>query len=915
MDELLGEFLAETFEHLEGVETQLLQFERNPTDASLVAGIFRLVHTIKGTASFLGLDRLQTVAHAAENLLGDLRDGAPPTQGSVSAILAAIDRIKEILRDIEAQGSEPEGDDSQLIDLLHAQAAAVQGAAPETAAPETAPEDKQAEAPAAKAKTSGRKKAAGGKAKAAKKDDAVAETADEADAVADEPAAVAESGSDGQEPEKDAVAPPPAPARAKAKASKKAEPKKSTSPQAAARSSETIRVAVDTIERIMQLVSELVLNRNQLLEITRNRENDPVKPPLQRLSGLTTDLQDAVMRARMQPVGRLFANLPRLMRELSSDLKKKINLVTEGADTELDRQLIEVLRDPLTHIIRNCADHGIETPAERVAAGKPEAGEVVVSAAHEAGQITIDISDDGRGLNLDRIKEKVIANDLATPEQLRNMSTEEICRFIFAAGFSTAASVTSVSGRGVGMDVVRSNIEAIGGSVTLSTVPGHGSRFSLKIPLTLAIAPALIVRVGEQRFALPQTAVVEAVGLGSESRHMIEKVQDGLVLRLRDEVIPVIDLSSILEFAEKPAEEEGQPEEEQLVVIIRIGSDTFGVRVDEVVDVQEIVVKPLNPSLAHLKIFTGQTILGDGSVVLILDPSGVGTRLGIEKSGEKKLEAAKDVQAGPESTRLVLFRAGEGLPKVLPLSLLSRIEMVDSSRIQRSDGRFVMLHQGKLMPLLPTSPMQNISEKPHPVLVITANDHTIGLLVDEIIDILEEDLAVDLPSLTDDMVGATEIRGEPVELIDVTYYLQAAYSTLYRQENRNLLLAEDDQLFSDMLKPVLVSSGYHLKVVNSAQEALELIEKRKDFDAVLVDSEMEMEDGTSLAAHIRDHLVPHDFPIFQLFERPAHDMLNVPVTVPNTVNLSKLDRQGILGTLASVLSQRDSNQSSKGLAA
>jgi two-component system chemotaxis sensor kinase CheA len=893
MDELLGEFLAETSEHLEGVETQLLQFERNPHDASLVAGIFRLVHTIKGTASFLGLDRLQTVAHAAENLLGDLRDGAPPTSGGVSAILAAIDRIKEVLKGIEAQGSEPAGDDSELIERLHAQSASNTHGGGHGEQPAIAP----AAEPKPKAKRSGGSKKKASPAPGATADETVSQTD--------------ESSEDGE----DDASPHPGQPPAKPAAAGGEVKKPAGGGQAPGKSSETIRVAVDTIERIMQLVSELVLNRNQLLEITRNRENDPIKPPLQRLSGLTTDLQDAVMRARMQPVGRLFSSLPRLMRELSAELKKKINLVTEGAETELDRQLIEVLRDPLTHIIRNCADHGIELPEDRRAAGKSEYGEVRVSAAHEAGQITIDISDDGRGLNIDRIKEKVISQRLATHEQVERMTTEEICRFIFAPGFSTAAKVTSVSGRGVGMDVVRSNIESIGGSVTLSTVPGHGSRFSLKIPLTLAIAPALIVRVGNQRFALPQTAVVEAVGLGSESRHVIEKVQDGLVLRLRDEVIPVIDLAAILKFGGESGAEGEKNKEEELVVILRIGSDTFGVRVDGVVDVQEIVVKPLNASLAHLKIFTGQTILGDGSVVLILDPGGIGTQLGIEKSGEKKLENVKESHAATDRTRLVLFRAGDGLPKVLPLSLLSRIEMVDAKRIERSDGRYVMLHQGKLMPLLPTSPMQDIGHKPHPVLVITANGHTIGLLVDEIIDIVEEDLSVELPSLTDDMVGATEIRGEAVELIDVTYYLQAAYSSLYRQDNRNVLLVEDDLLFSDMLKPVLSSAGYRVTTATSAEEVAAIMERRRDFDAFLVDAEIEATPGRKLAAHLRDVLGDESFPIFQLYERPAHDMLNVAVLHPNTVNLSKLDRQGILGSIASVLAQRDAQKLSRGMAA
>jgi two-component system chemotaxis sensor kinase CheA len=333
------------------------------------------------------------------------------------------------------------------------------------------------------------------------------------------------------------------------------------------------------------------------------------------------------------------------------------------------------------------------------------------------------------------------------------------------------------------------------------------------------------------------------------------------------------------------------------------------------VDVQEIVVKPLNASLAHLKIFTGQTILGDGSVVLILDPGGIGTQLGIEKSGEKKLDNVKEGYAATDRTRLVLFRAGEGLPKVLPLSLLSRIEMVDANRIERSDGRYVMLHQGKLMPLLPTSPMQDIGHKPHPVLVITANNHTIGLLVDEIIDIVEEDLAVELPSLTDDMVGATEIRGEAVELIDVTYYLQAAYSSLYRQDNRNVLLVEDDLLFSDMLKPVLSSAGYRVTTATSADEVVRIMERRPDFDAFLVDAEIEAAPGRKLAAQLRDMVGDDSFPIFQLYERPAHDMLNIAVLHPNTVNLSKLDRQGILGTIASVLAQRDAQKLSRGMAA
>jgi len=914
MDELLSEFLAETSDQLECVETQLVQFEQDPSNAALIGSIFRLVHTIKGTASFLDLNRLQAVAHAAENLLGELRDGASPTADAVSTILSTIDRIKELLRAIEAEGAEPAGDDSELISALQAHSAATSADKPQSRKTGKSTSRRQAGKGSG---TKGRNQANTAKRNARGKSSASQEDANGAEAEEIQ----TDCGS-GQDNEHHA-----APGKQESQAGHGGEeaPAEQSTPSPAGKSSgngrtvqrngETIRVAVDTIERIMQIVSELVLNRNQLLELTRHLDNDPVKPPLQRLSGLTTDLQDAVMRARMQPVERLFSGLPRLVRELSKDLNKKINLETDGADTELDRQLIEVLRDPLTHIIRNCVDHGIETAEERTAAGKPSAGEIRISASHEAGQITIEIADDGRGLDLESIKQRAVARGLGTADQIARLSNEEICRFIFAAGFSTAAHVTSVSGRGVGMDVVRSNIESVGGSVTLSTVPGQGSRFSLKIPLTLAIAPALIVQAGQQRFALPQTAVVEAVGLGADSRYALERIQGGLILRLRDEVIPVVDLSSILAYGADSEDQSSRNADEDLVIVIRVGAEIFGLRVDTVLDVQEIVVKPLNASLAHLRLFTGQTILGDGSVVLILDPSGIAAQLGIEKSREKKAEPAGDNTSQANRTLLILFRAGDGMTKALPLSVLARIEMVDVDRLQRSDGRFVMLHQGKLTPVLPTSPDQPVSDKPHPVLILSVKAHRIGLLVDEIIDVVEEPLSIELPSLTDDMVGTTEIRGLPVELIDVSYYLHAAYSSLYSQKAHKLLLAESDPLFADTLKPALVSAGYHVTVATSSAEVLELLETDEAFDAVLIDGGLKADKDSALGPYLRNTLVSPDLPIFQLFEQPTSDTRHLPTDDPNTVNLSKLDRQQLLSALATILPHRKSGGPSEGLAA
>ena len=890
MDELLRDFLTETAEHLEGVETQLVLFERNPRDASLVSSIFRLVHTIKGTSSFLGLHRLQRVAHSAETLIGELRDGAPPTQRKVSLILAAIDRIKSIVADIDQLGAEPDADDSELIEALEANVGINEG---DYAATETAPVSAAAPVEVAVEVHAPSPDQAAAIAAAA----TVAAAAATAAAAAPAPAPA---------PAPRSATPAPAP-RAPAPAAKTGGGTGGGVAQegggggGGGKSTETIRVAVDTIERIMQLVSELVLNRNQLLELTRHRENDTVKAPLQRLSGLTTDLQDAVMRARMQPVGRLFSGLPRLVRELCAECGKKIDLVTDGADTELDRQLIEVLRDPLTHLIRNCADHGIESPEDRVAAGKPEFGEIRVAASHEAGQITIDISDDGRGLNMDKIKTKALTNGLANEQTLAQMSDEEIMRFIFEPGFSTAAKITGVSGRGVGMDVVRSNIESIGGSVSLMSTEGRGSRFSLRIPLTLAIAPALIVKVGDQRFALPQSAVVEAVGLGSDSRHVIDQVQNALVLKLREEVVPVLDLNTILGL-EGGVEEH----ENQLVVILRVGGGTLGVRVDAVLDVQEIVVKPLNASLAFLKIFTGQTILGDGSVVLILDPSGIAQELGLA-SGEKKREA-KETFGSEERTRLVVFRAGHGLPKVLPLSLLARIEMVDASRIERSGDQFLMLHQGRLMPLLPLAPMHEITAKAHPVLVITAQDRTIGLLVDEIIDILEEKLEVQLTSQSGDVVGSAEVKGEPVELIDVTYFMQAAFSNLAKQEPKQILYADSDPFFRDTLMPVLKGQGYGVTATLSVDEVLNLLDAGTQFDAVMIDAEMTSKEGGPLFAMLRDKVLSDEMPLLLLHELPTPSVMGLPTGHPMTANVSKLDRQYLLNTLSSLLTLNERNE-------
>jgi two-component system chemotaxis sensor kinase CheA len=837
MDELLNDFLIETGESIEAAGQQLVLFENDPSNKAIIAQIFRLIHTIKGTCGFLGLTRLEQLTHATEALIGRLREGAGATTDTVSLILAAVDRVKFILAWLESDAKEPEGDDNDLIAALRIDVSATEMPLPPSKAPT-------------------------------------------------EPTAV--------------VAPAAADAKRK--------PQTTQGPTNEANRSETIRVAVGALERIMLLVSELVLTRNQLLELTRHQEDAVIKAPLQRLSALTTDLQDAVMRARMQPVGRLFATLPRLVRELSIETKKKLRLVAKGADTELDRQLIELIRDPLTHLLRNSADHGIEAAGVRLAAGKAEEGTISVSAGHEAGYITIEVSDDGRGLDLDAIRTRAVARGLTTPAALEQMSPEEVYRFIFAPAFSTAASVTNISGRGVGMDVVRANIEAIGGSVTVSTTAGKGTRFTLRIPLTLAIAPALIVEVGGHRFALPQHSVTEAVGIDEESCHSIEKVQGSLLLRLRDEVVPVTHLDSILGFER----EIPTVLTSGLVVVMRVSTRAFGIIVDAVSDVQEIVVKPLGASLAHLEVFSGHTILGDGSVVLILDPMGIASHLGLERSTDygpgRVVEAFTPTE---EKTRFVLFRAGPGALKTVPLSLISRIESVTAAAIQQSDGMYVMRHQGQLMPLVRVFPHADQAvAASNPILVLGIGGESMGLIVDQIIDVVEARLSIEIAGASVGVIGTAQINDEIVEVIDATHFMQIGRPNAFARGFANrfrILLVDDRPFFLDMLAPLLTAVGYQVTTAASGQDALGFVEKGARFDAVVTDTDMPDMTGYALARRLNEDPQRMPIPVIALAAHAAPAVVQAAAASGMYGAVGKFDRAGLLAMLGEILESHDLN--------
>src|SRR6185369_8199868 len=568
-----------------------------------------------------------------------------------------------------------------------------------------------------------------------------------------------------------------------------------------------------TLEQLMTMVSELVLTRNQLLEIVRRHEESEFKAPLQRLSNVTAELQEGVMKTRMQPIGNAWQKLPRIVRDLSNELDKPIELEMHGAETELDRQVLDLIKDPLTHMVRNSADHGLETTEERRLAGKPDKGTIRLSAYHEGGHIIIEISDDGRGLQTDKIKAKILANGLASEVEVGKMTEAQIHKYILAPGFSTATVVTSVSGRGVGMDVVRTNIDQIGGTIDIKSVAGEGSAVTIKIPLTLAIVSALIVEAGGDRFAVPQLSVVELVRARANSEHRIERIKDTAVLRLRNKLLPLMDLKKLLKIDEGSSADP----ENGFIVVTQVGSQTFGIVVDGVFHTEEIVVKPMSTKLRHIDMFSGNTILGDGAVIMIIDPNGIAKALGAAGSASRELadeNAASHASSGEQLTSLLVFRAGSSQPKAVPLALVTRLEEIATDKIELSNGRYMVQYREQLMPLVQMNGVNVQTTGSQPIRVFADDGRSMGLVVDEIIDIVEERLHIEVAGASEGILGSAVIKGQATEVIDVGHFLPMAFADWFsRKEMRasstaqSVLLVDDSAFFRNMLAPVLKAAG------------------------------------------------------------------------------------------------------------
>ena len=823
MDDLLTDFLAEATEGLTALDAALLKLERAPGDTATLSVVFRIVHTIKGTCGFLNLPRLERIAHAAEDLLGALRDGERQvTPELISAVLAAVDRMRVIVTGIAGDGAEPAGEDEPLLAALEAARAAPAMPEPEA-------------------------------------------DAEKLGGLADDNAAQA---------------------------------------------AQTIRVNVAAIEGLMTLVSELVLTRNQLLQVARSGVDSRFNAPLQRLSHLTSDLQEGVMKTRMQPIRHAWSTFPRLVRDLAAELGKQITLDLRGEETELDRHVLELIRGPLTHMVRNCADHGIEAPSARLAAGKPAGGTITLNSFHEGGTIVIEVRDDGAGLPTERIRERAIANNLVTPSELAGWTDRQLNRLVFLPGFTTAGAITAVSGRGVGMDVVQTNIERLGGTVDLQSTPGAGTLFTVRIPLTLAIISALVVDAGGQRFALPQTCVAELVRVerhGAEpSGHLaIEHVDDTPMLRLRDKLLPLVSLTKLLKLAPK-AEDSGP----LTVVVTQLGGLLAGLLVDKVFDTEEIVVKPASRLLRQIQVFSGNTILGDGSVIMILDPSGLSHAIGQTVTpGRQTIAAAAGTGSAERSgdrAAMLLVRLSQGSgPVAVPLGLIARIETLRRESIQQTPDRAVTRYRDRIMPLVEPGDVPPEAD-PVPVLVFSDRGRSVGLVVADILDVVEDILAIELVSNRPGLLGTALIAGQVTDVLDAGYWLKQGRQDWFSDDDathpspgKRLLVVEDSAFFRQLLVPALAACGYHVTAVDSAAKALAMRDGpgAAMFDAIVSDVEMPGIDGLQFARRLRQGGCWSAVPLVALSGRCGPDDRDRGSSAGFDEYVGKFDREGLLAAL------------------
>ncbi len=900
-DEILQGFIEESLEHLADIENDLLQIEEAGAniDEDLVNKVFRAAHSIKGGAGFMGLNVIQDLSHAAENVLGLIRSKKLiPSPEIVNILLLAADKLQKLIENIF------ESNDQDISDHIKDLNTIFEGGQ----APQYPNKNKQ-EAVAPEKTTE-------------PENDTEKQPEPDTQAKEPEPEVIEKvvPPASSKEPAKEPVKTSTASPQAKTSAKQEKQDQKITAP---AKTDSSLRVNVSLLDQLMNMAGELVLARNQLLQTINSGDTLNAEAVGQRIDMVTSELQEAIMLTRMQPIGNVFNKFPRVVRDLSRKLGRQIDLSIVGKDVELDKTIIESINDPLTHLVRNSVDHGIEDPDIRVEKGKDKTGLIVLKAYHEAGQVVIEISDDGKGLNGDFLAESAVNKRLITAEQSNTMSEKEKINLILLPGFSTATMVTDVSGRGVGMDVVKTNLDKLGGSIEILSEIDVGSTIRIKLPLTLAIIPSQIVMTGGERYAIPQVNLEELLRIpASKVKERVERVGDAEVVRLRGNLLPLLRLADVLEidrtYFDYNAEEtlpdqrlniadrrsknllssdnnvksEDNSDSESNnnpkrssddrrycaasalnIVVVSAGSTKYGLIVDRLFDSEEIVIKPLDRHLQQCKGYAGATIMGDGRVALILDISSL-ARMAALTSVESKKGASKLAEAQRDETRtnkdkqaFLTFRSDEIEQYAVPLSQVERIEKIKNTEIELIGNRRVLQYQGGSLPLVSiddAAMVQPLTEnKDLLVIVFHLAGKDIGLLANGPVDAIE--IVVDIDGVTlkqTGIMGSTVINGTITMLVDIfelvhsihpDWFAQhAMMSAVEEEEEVTILIVEDSNFFRNQVRGYMEEAGYKVLEAEDGVDAWKVLEKNIDIISLIVtDIEMPNMNGFELTEKIR----------------------------------------------------------------
>ncbi len=890
-DDILKDFLAESKENLELLDQQFVELEEDPENEELIKSIFRTIHTIKGTSGFFGFTTLEGIAHFAEDILSKLRDGLVKVNEDITTVLLqSVDYIKAILAELEATGKEPVDTEylDFIVDLRNFAEKIAKEAGVTDEQKEKGESEKEEASEQKEAKEIDKKEEENGEDK--KEEERLKKEQDETK----------------QTESKDSI---------KKKDDKKpsSKPVRKAPPTTAHLTESHVRIDVHLLDQLMTLAGELVLSRNRLTQLA-NQLNDPeFLTANQRMSLVVTELQERIMKTRMQPIGNVFNKFPRIVRDLAKAAEKKVQLRIEGAETELDRSIIESIKDPLTHMVRNSIDHGIESPDIRVQKQKPPIGTLVMKAYHEGGQVIIEIVDDGAGIDPDKIRQKAVEKGLLTEEQAEALSEREALMLIFQPGFSTAEKVTNISGRGVGMDVVKTNIEKLGGTIELNSEKDVGTTIKIKIPLTLAIIPALIVTSGGQRYAIPQVNLVELVHLNPKLvERDVQKIGNSEFYRLRGEILPLVRLRKVLGFQED--EEEKNSSEGMNIVVLNAGGHLFGLVVDSISDSEEIVVKPLGSHLKHIPIFAGTTLMGDGKVALILDVVGITSSATAGEEGMKETTIVTGKGGEEDHQFLLLCTIGPNEYFALPLALVNRLDKIKASDIEYVGGKEVVQYRGHSMPIirlenyLPISPLPEQDE--YHLIVFHMNEKDIAFMVSEIDDSL--DLAIDVEEGTfkqEGILGSAIIKERTTLFLDVYQIISMHDPDFFIQddvtgiETARILLAEDSTFYRNLLSSYLTGAGYEVLEAEDGAKAWELFQT-EHVDLVITDIEMPRMNGFDLTRKIRNESSNKDVPIIAVTSLSGEENRQKGLEAGVDDYQAKLDRDQVLSSVATLLKEK-----------